>query len=208
MATSMRPSQDPRLVHGDKLGGGIAETTDEARVAMDWLEDSGCTLSEEEEVEDAVAEDIQRFEASFKNITQRYRLVNRIGEGTFSTVYKAEDLLYDHYQNTWDFDVDKENVDGAASGLKRTSSRSSKPRYVAIKKIYVTSSPLRILNELELLHDLRDSQNVCPLITAFRHHDQVIAVLPYFQHNDFREYYRDFSVDEMRTYMQSLFTAL
>jgi len=79
---------------------------------------------------------------------------------------------------------------------------------VAIKKIYVTSSPLRILNEIELLHDLRSSPNVCPLITAFRHHDQVVAVLPYFQHSDFREYYRDMSVDDMRIYFHSLFTAV
>ncbi len=50
------------------------------------------------------------------------------------------------------------------------------------KKIYVTSSPLRIFNELDLLHDLRASDSVCPLITAFRHQDQVIAILPYFQH--------------------------
>ncbi|KAF2770168.1 hypothetical protein EJ03DRAFT_271015, partial [Teratosphaeria nubilosa] len=55
--------------------------------------------SEEEELDDAVANDIERFEASF-NITRRYRLVNRIRRqflfATFSTAYKAEDLLYDH----------------------------------------------------------------------------------------------------------------
>lgn len=27
--------------------------------------------------------------------------------------------------------------------------------YVAVKRIYVTSSPFRIQNELEILHDLR-----------------------------------------------------
>ena len=79
---------------------------------------------------------------------------------------------------------------------------------MAIKKIYVTSSPIRIFNELELLYDLRDSPNVCPLITAFRHLDQVIAVLPYFQHHDFREYFREMTVSEMRTYFHSLFTAV
>lgn len=79
---------------------------------------------------------------------------------------------------------------------------------MAVKKIYVTSSPIRIFNELELLHDLRDSDSVCPLITAFRHHDQVIAVLPYFQHRDFREYFREMSFSDMRRYFLSLFTAL
>lgn len=60
---------------------------DETEEAMDEsrgpLDESGATHddSSEEEVEDAVAEDIARFEQSFKNISQRYRLINRIGEG-------------------------------------------------------------------------------------------------------------------------------
>jgi len=48
---------------------------------------------------------------------------------------------------------------------------------------------MRIQNELELLHDLRGCQAVCPLITAVRHQDQVVAVLPHFQHQDFRVQY-------------------
>lgn len=162
------------------------------------LEESGGTeTGSDEEIDDAVLDDMEKFEQSFRNINQRYRLINRIGEGTFSTVYKAEDLLHEHYQNNWDPDTP-------------TSSASKEPRakYVAIKKIYVTSSPLRILNELELLHDLRNSPNVCPLITAFRHQDQVIAILPFFPHKDFREYYRDFTTTDMKTYFHSLFTAL
>jgi cell division control protein 7 len=83
-----------------------------------------------------------------------------------------------------------------------------KRRYVALKKIYVTSSPLRIQNELELLHDLRGCKSVCPLITAFRHQDQVVAVLPFFPHSDFRIQYRTFMVADMRHYFRSLFTAL
>ena len=186
------------------------DDTEEMDESRDPLEESGGTASgeEEEPVEDSVLEDMERFELSFRNITQRYRLINRIGEGTFSTVYKAEDLLYEHYQNDWDMDAEKENVEANSTSRKHVFTRSQKPRYVAIKKIYVTSSPLRILNELELLHDLRDSPNVCPLITAFRHQDQVIAILPFFQHKDFREYYRNLTVAEMRVYFHCLFTAL
>ena len=83
-----------------------------------------------------------------------------------------------------------------------------KPQYVALKKIYVTSSPSRIANELELLHILRDSPHICPLLTAFRHLDQVVAVLPYFRHLDFRLYYRQFLVSDMRYYFESLLNAL
>lgn len=92
-------------------------------------------------------------------------------------------------------------------GSGRPSTRR-KPQIVALKKIYVTSSPHRILNELELLHELRNSPYICPLLTAFRHLDQVIAVLPYFRHLDFRLYYRDFLINDMRHYFRSLFNAL
>ena len=79
---------------------------------------------------------------------------------------------------------------------------------MALKKIYVTSSPLRILNELELLHDLRSCNAICPLITAFRHHDQVVAVLPYYRHQDFREYFRDMRINDMKDYLRPLFEGL
>ncbi|KAF4552438.1 Protein kinase domain-containing protein 32 [Elsinoe fawcettii] len=179
------------------------ETEDAMDESRDPLEESGGTRddSSEEELEDAVALDIHNFEQTFKDINKRYRLINRIGEGTFSTVYKAEDLLYDSYENDWDVD-EKENA------VLAKRQRERRPRFVAIKKIYVTSSPIRIFNELELLHDLKNSANVSPLITAFRHTDQVVAILPYFQHKDFREYFRDMSISEMRTYFHSLFIAV
>jgi cell division control protein 7 len=197
---------------------------DESR---DPMEESGATRSDDsdEEVDEAVQEDMARFKDTFKGIDKRYRLVNRIGEGksllsrrdslrhmligrsgTFSTVYKAEDLNYHTFKNEWDLE-EKENSRWGTPSRRQPKGRQP-PRYVAIKKIYVTSSPIRIFNELELLHDLKSSDSVCPLITAFRHHDQVIAVLPYFQHRDFREYFRDMKVGDMRLYFRSLFTAL
>jgi cell division control protein 7 len=150
-------------------------------------------------------------------------LLTRHIPGTFSTVYKAEDLLYDSYDNSWDLDRDTEKW--SPPPLRSFASQSSatldyqsqpqpqpqrrrKPKYVAIKKIYVTSSPSRILNELELLHDLRGCESVCPLITAFRWTDQVVAVLPYFRHADFRDYFRNMTIPDIAIYLRSLFTAL
>lgn len=196
------------------------ETEDAMDESKNSMDESQATESDgsDEEVEVSVQEDIARFEQSFKNISTRFRLINRIGEGnatshdlilctqsnsltgTFSTVYKAEDLLYDKYKNDWN--------DMSLSPQAKTARDRPRARYVAIKKIYVTSSPMRIFNELELLYDLRDSQNVCPLITAFRHQDQVVAVLPYFQHRDFRDYFRDMTVNDMRVYFNQLFTAV
>ncbi|PGH00468.1 CDC7 protein kinase [Blastomyces parvus] len=183
------------------------------------IESEGQELSEEsepEEVDESVAEDMKKLESSFKGISSRYRLINRIGEGTFSTVYKAEDLYYYAYENDWDWEHKSDgherdsNMQSSGAGPSKSKRKGNKSRipYVALKKIYVTSSPSRIQNELELLNDLRGSRSVCPLITAFRHQDQVVAVLPYFPHTDFRVQYRTFLVSDMRHYFRSLFTAL
>lgn len=104
-------------------------------------------------------------------------------------MYKAEDLLYDRYDNDWDFDASDDGGDRSPPPNKRrkfAEVQRRRPKFVAIKKIYVTSSPQRIMNELELLHELRGCRDVVPLITAFRHLDQVVAILPYFKHVDFR----------------------
>ncbi|KJZ73452.1 hypothetical protein HIM_07246 [Hirsutella minnesotensis 3608] len=170
--------------------------------------------SEEEQVESSVQADMDKLQRDFPGFRDKYRLIKRIGEGTFSTVFKAEDIHYGHYDNSWDLQ------DGPSKWtppplkkrqhpdqpLQRSPRR--RPRYVAIKKIYVTSSPARILNELELLHDLRQCPSVCPLITAFRHTDQVVAILPYFRHGDFRSYFRDMTIPDIAIYLRSLFTAL
>ncbi|ETN45363.1 uncharacterized protein HMPREF1541_09194 [Cyphellophora europaea CBS 101466] len=177
-------------------------------------QDSDSTESDEE-VDDSVLEDMRKLEESFTGISQKYRLVNRIGEGTFSTVYKAEQLPFhdEDVENEPTDDVDSHDTHSSKRRKLGTSSRTKivsrqKKSYVALKKIYVTSSPYRILNELELLHELRRNKHICPLLTAFRHQDQVVAVLPYFRHLDFRIYYREFIVHDIRHYFHSLLSGL
>ncbi|EJP71030.1 cell division control protein [Beauveria bassiana ARSEF 2860] len=167
--------------------------------------------SEEDNIEDSVQADMDKLQRDFPGFHDKYRLIKRIGEGTFSTVFKAEDLCYDQYDNDWNFEDDSEKW--TPPPLKRDSNQipqraKKKSRFVAIKKIYVTSSPARIYNELQLLHDLRRCPSVCPLITAFRQTDQVVAILPYFRHGDFRAYFRDMTVPDIAIYLRSLFTAL
>lgn len=229
-ATIRSRSAKPFAIHHDEIEGddgvnGQALALDESRVAIEeedeQEEDAYSDFSDttDEIVDVAVAEDMAKFEETFKGMKGRFRLINRIGEGTFSTVYKAEDLLYEAYENDWDIE-EKESSKWTSPPLKKRrtmhgsdpmdeyAEQRRRPRYVAIKKIYVTSSPTRILNELELLNDLRGFESVCPLITAFRHTDQVVAVLPYFRHTDFREYFRKMTVQDMQIYFRSLFTAL
>ncbi|MCJ1382206.1 hypothetical protein MMC17_005318 [Xylographa soralifera] len=174
----------------------------------DTSDDSAVQVKKPRAIDPTVKEDMIKFEESFKGINKRYRLIDRIGEGTFSTVYKAEDLLYEHYYNDWDADSPDAAFWVSPNSVNGDTPQHKRPRYVAIKKIYVTSSPIRIQNELELLNDLKWCKAICPLITAFRCQDQVIAVLPYYRHQDFREFFREMMPSEMQTYFRSLFKAL
>ncbi len=58
-------------LHGETGSGGV-----------DMVEDAEQEEQESEEpLDPVVQEDIDKFEESFKGITQRYRLIDRIGEG-------------------------------------------------------------------------------------------------------------------------------
>lgn len=79
--------------------------------------------------------------------------------GTFSSVYKAVDLEHDEYSNShWDYGMDEQPPpvsppEKEQAEEKKNGSESGK--VVAIKRIYVTSSPKRIENEIRILHELR-----------------------------------------------------
>lgn len=200
---------------------GLQDETDELEEGEDEQEGSECSedsADSEYAVDETVREEMAKLEDTFREIGMKFRMIARIGEGTFSTVYKAEDMHYDYYQNDWDIEQKVASKWSSPPFKKRENSSTlntgpgqicqPKRRFVAIKKIYVTSSPMRIQNELELLHDLRGCRAVCPLITACRHQDQVVAVLPHFRHQDFRAFYHSMSHHEVRVYFRSLFEAL
>ena len=100
---------------------------------------------------------------------------------------------------------------------------------MAVKRIYVTSGPERIRNELSILEDCRGCRHIAQLITAFRNEDQVVAIMPYHKNEDFRvrrvstrlfarcmrpdasfgqEFYRVIPLDCMKAYFRCLFRAL
>jgi cell division control protein 7 len=71
-------------------------------------------------------------------------------------VYKAIDLKYDLYNNSWDANWNERQKWASPPFKQRKENGAKLPvKYVALKRIYVTSSPIRILNELELLHRLK-----------------------------------------------------
>ncbi|CAO0799455.1 unnamed protein product [Mucor circinelloides] len=157
-----------------------------------------------------------------------YQIFLKIGEGTFSTVYKAQDIRRDYYDNNeWvpqilesaqnsfvspsssqrntipetEAEADKEQE-------KSPSSPKDLSEFVALKRVYDTSSPRRIANEIKILKKLKGSKCISPLITAFRQQDQVFVVMPYIQHDEFKPTFHKMELIDIKYYMKSLFTAL
>ncbi|KAJ3150908.1 hypothetical protein HDU89_002905 [Geranomyces variabilis] len=143
---------------------------------------------------DLMREEIEDFYESFPGLATKYKIINKIGEGTFSSVYQAVDLEHEQYQN----DVWEPQMNAQAGSAP----------CVALKRIYVTSSPQRIYSEIKILNYLSGHPNIVQLITAVRHEDQVVVVLPFFRHPDFREYFLDLTMDQIRQYMRALLRAL
>ncbi|OXM81671.1 cell division control protein 7 [Cryptococcus neoformans Bt63] len=152
----------------------------------------------------AVKKDIRDFTNSLSLLRDGsihgipYKVVDRLGEGTFSSVYLAYDSLHHLHSNEYWLG----QKDGANQIPDKHAVR------VALKKILVTSSAIRIENELAILEDLRGCRNVSQLITAFREEDQVIIVLPYHQCDDFRHFFKHMDPHHMRSYMRDLFRSL
>lgn len=138
-----------------------------------------------------VVHEIEELETSFAGLKNQFFLLDKIGEGTFSSVYRAIDLVRDEYSTQWE-----KETETAPSDL------------VAVKRIHVTSSPVRIANELEILSGLTDSRYVSHVITALRHEDQVLLVMPYIKFTDYREFYRSLTMGQLRDYMQQLLSGL
>lgn len=139
-----------------------------------------------------IQEEIAQLYHDVPVLQSSYDICDKIGEGTFSTVYKAKD------------------ISGKVTSKYNTHfwPQANGEKYVALKKIYVTSSPQRIYNELNLLYMLNSSNRVAPLCDATRVRDQVIAVLPYYPHEEFRNFYRDLPIKGIKMYIWELLQAL
>jgi cell division control protein 7 len=135
---------------------------------------------EREEIENEITD----LEKAVPSLSADYKVVDRLGTGTFSSVYKAIDL---HYHSKWDNTPWHGHHPPSSSAHYQSIPREKGGKFfVAIKRIYVTSIPERIRNEISIMEDCRGCRHVSQLITAFRHDDQVVAIMPYHKNEDFR----------------------
>ncbi|KAL1425027.1 hypothetical protein MTO96_019604 [Rhipicephalus appendiculatus] len=111
-------------------------------------------------------------------VQKHFILDGKIGEGTFSHVYKAR--------------------------LKSSAVHME----FAIKFLIPTSHPSRIANELQCLREIGGSSNVMDVKMCFLHKGHVAIVMPYFPHEKFPDFVYKLTVTEVQEYMMQLFIAL
>jgi cell division control protein 7 len=97
--------------------------------------------------------------------------------GTFSTVFKAIDLLHKKLET----DINRYPFEKCGVDIQQ-----QEIVHVALKRVYQTSSAKRVHAELDFLYRLRQSPCVIPVINFERSEANTIIVLPYFEHCDFR----------------------
>ncbi|KAF9238794.1 kinase-like protein [Melanogaster broomeanus] len=150
--------------------------------------------------------EIANLLAAVPLLSHDYKIVDRLGTGTFSSVYKAVDRWY---HTKWDnMPWHGHHPPSSSAHYQSVPYPKGSKVFVAIKRIYVTSNPERIRNEISIMEDCRGTRHTSQLITAFRRRDQVVAIMPYNRNEDFREYYKDLSMEGIKAYFRCMFRAL
>ncbi|KAI0650374.1 kinase-like protein [Trametes meyenii] len=153
-----------------------------------------------------IEEEIADLESAVPELIDDYKIIDRLGTGTFSAVYKAIDL---GYHTKWDNTEWHGHHSPSSSAYYQTAPHPPGSKvFVAVKRIYVTSGPERIRNEIAIMEDCRGCRHVSQLITAFRNRDQVVAIIPYHKNDDFRDYFRYLPLEGVRAYFRCMFRAL
>lgn len=126
-----------------------------------------------------VEADIELLYKAVPQIEKVFRIVDKIGEGTFSSVYLGEAQMQD----------------------------GSRQKF-ALKHLIPTSHPTRIAAELQCLTVAGGRENVMGVTYCFRKEDHVVIVMPYLEHRAIVEVISSLSFEEVRLYIYNLLKAL
>ncbi|KAK2901188.1 hypothetical protein QQF64_014694 [Cirrhinus molitorella] len=126
-----------------------------------------------------VETDIAYLYEVLPQLSQIFRIIDKIGEGTFSSVYLAEAQMTD--------------------GSKRM---------FALKHLIPTSHPVRIAAELQCLTVAGGKENVMGVTYCFRKEHHVVIVMPYMEHQTFVDIVGSLSFEDVRHYIFHLLKAL
>ncbi|XP_060058045.1 cell division cycle 7-related protein kinase isoform X2 [Erinaceus europaeus] len=126
-----------------------------------------------------IRKDIEKLYEAVPQLGHVFKIKDKIGEGTFSSVYLA----------TAQLQVGREEK-------------------IALKHLIPTSHPIRIAAELQCLTVAGGQDNVMGVKYCFRKNDHVVIAMPYLEHESFLDILNSLSFQEVREYMFNLFKAL
>lgn len=126
-----------------------------------------------------VETDIELLYKAVPQIQKVFRIIDKIGEGTFSSVYLGEAQMHD----------------------------GSRQKF-ALKHLIPTSHPTRIAAELQCLTVAGGRENVMGVAYCFRKEDHVVIVMPYMEHRAIVDIIVSLSFEEVRLYIYNLLKAL
>ncbi|XP_043988986.1 cell division cycle 7-related protein kinase isoform X2 [Gambusia affinis] len=123
--------------------------------------------------------DIQSLYKAVPQLSKVFRITDKIGEGTFSSVYLGEAQM-----------------------------RDGRREMFALKHLIPTSHPTRIAAELQCLTLAGGRENVMGVTYCFRKEDHVVIVMPYMEHQPIVDIIGSLSYEEVRLYIYHLLKAL
>ncbi|XP_031415569.1 cell division cycle 7-related protein kinase isoform X1 [Clupea harengus] len=123
--------------------------------------------------------DIAQLHQDVPQLSRVFTVIDKIGEGTFSSVYLAE---------------------AQTSVMQR--------QRFALKHLIPTSHPVRVAAELQCLTVAGGQENVIDVTYCFRKDHHVIIVMPYVEHEPFVDTVGTMTFEEVCHYMFNLLIAL
>ncbi|KAA8587737.1 hypothetical protein FQN60_016599, partial [Etheostoma spectabile] len=144
-------------------------------VCTEGISLDGCIKSDRGDVEI----DIDILYQAVPQLAKVFRIIDKIGEGTFSSVYLGEAQM-----------------------------RDGRKEMFALKHLIPTSHPTRIAAELQCLTVAGGRENVMGVTYCFRKEDHVVIVMPYMEHQAIVDIIGSLSFEEVRLYIYHLLKAL
>ncbi|MEQ2236091.1 hypothetical protein ILYODFUR_008914 [Ilyodon furcidens] len=137
------------------------------------------TTHKKRKISKDVEMDIEILYKVVPQLAKVFRITDKIGEGTFSSVYLGEAQM-----------------------------RDGRKEMFALKHVIPTSHPTRIAAELQCLTVAGGRENVMGVTYCFRKEDHVVIVMPYMEHQAIVDIIGSLSFEEVRLYIYNLLKAL
>ncbi|XP_074543848.1 cell division cycle 7-related protein kinase isoform X3 [Halichoeres trimaculatus] len=152
-------------------------------VCTEGISSSGCCKPDRSLRRSRIPKDVELdIESLYRSVPQLakvFHIIDKIGEGTFSSVYLGEAQM-----------------------------RDGRREMFALKHLIPTSHPTRIAAELQCLTVAGGRENVMGVTYCFRKEDHVVIVMPYMEHKPIVDIIGSLSFEEVRLYIYHLLKAL